>query len=138
MAGPGAQRLQSLPPFDLIVILASLSSAWGVEACGATRRLQLGDLLRRDEEELGLRIEKPTDEPAGAGPVDSNSCASEPFHHYTSVRNFPVKIVARNSLKRGRLTPQNSMRNETRPAPPSRTPAPQPPRPATPSPWSQR
>src|SRR5215510_12768194 len=134
MAGPGAQRLQSLPPVDLIVILASLSSAGGVEACGATRRLQLCDLLCGDEEEIGLRIEKPADEPAGAGPVDSNSCASDQFHHHTSIRSFPVKIVARNSLKRGCLTPQNSMRNETRPAQPSHTPAPRPPRPATPFP----
>jgi hypothetical protein len=53
MAGPGAQRLQSLPPFDLIVILATLSSAGGVEASVATRRLRLGDLLLPDEEELG-------------------------------------------------------------------------------------
>src|SRR5690348_10904841 len=94
MAGPGAQRLQSFPPFDLIVILASLSSAVGVEACVATRRLRLGDLLRRDEEELGLRIEEPADEPASAGSVDSNSCVSDTFHHRASVRSFPVKIVA--------------------------------------------
>src|SRR5215510_5759765 len=134
MAGPGAQGLQSLPPFDLIVILASLSSAGGVEVCGDTRRLRLGYLLRRYKEELGLRIENPADEKAGAGPVDSNSCVSDPFHRQISARCFPIKIVARNSLRRGGLTPQNSMRDEPRPAPPSHTPAPRLPRPATPFP----
>ena len=98
MAGPGAQRLQSLPPFDLIVILASLSSAGGVEACGAIRRLQLGDMLRRDEYELGFRIEKPADEPTGGGSVDPNSCASNPFHHHTPIRSFLVKSGERDSI----------------------------------------
>src|SRR5262249_36246870 len=101
-------------------------------------RLQLGDLLCEDEEELGFRIEKPADEPAGGGPVDPDSCACDPFHHHTSIGSFPVKSGARSSLKLSDLTPQNSMSNKIRPPQPSHTPAPPPPRPATPFPWSQR
>src|SRR5262245_18441174 len=54
MPGTGTLRLQALSPFDLIVILATLSSPGGGEACVATRRLRLGDLLLPDEEELGI------------------------------------------------------------------------------------
>jgi hypothetical protein len=52
-------------------------------------------MISRDEEELGLRVEKPADEPAGGGSIDSNSCASHPFHHHTSVSSFPLKSGAR-------------------------------------------
>src|SRR5262249_11307282 len=65
-----------------------VSSPGSVEACGATRRLQLGDMLRRDKKELSLRIKKPADEPAGGGPIDPDSRACDPFHRYTSFRNL--------------------------------------------------
>src|SRR5262245_4524529 len=71
-----------------------ISSSWSVEASGADRRLQLGYLLCGDKEELSFRIEKSADEPAGGGPVDPDSRASDPFHHHTSFRKLLRRICS--------------------------------------------
>ena len=62
-----------------------MSGARSIEADRAEVRLDRGDLVRLDEEDLGAGIQESPDEPARGRAVDMDSLPRHPFHADSSV-----------------------------------------------------
>src|SRR5205807_777883 len=67
-------------------ILVRIRRSGSVETLRPEFLLRPRDLLRLDEEEFGLRIDEPADQPSRRGSVDSNAFARDPLHERPSRR----------------------------------------------------
>src|SRR2546430_17249891 len=73
----GDERLEGAPAQWIPVWIGR---AGRVEAGGAVALLDLGYLIRFDEEELGVRIDEASNEPGSCDPVYAGIAPGHPFH----------------------------------------------------------
>src|SRR5712692_581817 len=64
------------------IVAMRISCAGRVESDGSFALLDGGHLPRLDEEDLGFRIQKLSNQPAGCRPVDVNAFARDPLHSW--------------------------------------------------------